>query len=184
MRKFLDEIQTHPLVVAIVVFVVIFVAYNVLKKPSTATGLPGGSGGGTGLAPGSGVGGPTGQEVYASQLYQYPTYTAPVVNQNAPPVPIPPATTPVSSTPVTAAPASASVYHGILSVVGSIHPANIGPWIGGRQVQVSGGTYTLNPGQDGRLYGMDKATGKQVLLWDGNDYAGGSRTTATVGGVL
>jgi hypothetical protein len=179
MQKWLDEIQAHPLVVALVFFVIVFVAYNVLKKPSTA--LPSGSGTGTPIAPGTGVGGPTGQEVYASQLYQYPTYTAPVVNQNAPPPSPPPATTvPGVGTP---APSTPSVYNGLLSVVGSIHPANIGPWIAGRTVNISGSTYTLNPGNQGRLYGMNKATGQNTLLWNGNDYAGGARTVATVGGI-
>jgi hypothetical protein len=178
MQDFFDQMQEHPIVVAIVFFVVVFIAYNVLKKPTTAsTTLPGAVGTGTA---GTGIGGPTGSEVYASQNYMYPTYQQPVVNQNAPP----PATTPAASTPATAAPASSGVYHGILSVVGSIHPANIGPWIAGRTVNVSGGTYTLVPGAQGRLWGIDKVTGNQVNLWDGNDYSGGAMTTATIGGVF
>jgi len=174
MQKFLDEIQTHPLVVALVVFVGIFIVYNVFKKPSSSTtGLPAGTGTGTPLGPGynTGVGGPTGTELYNSQLYQYPTYQQPVI-QNIAPSPTPstvPGVTP-------SAPASKNNYFGLLSQVGSEHPANIGPWTQGRQVNLLGQTYTLMPGPNGRLTGVNKANGQSTLLWNGNDYGplGGS----------
>jgi hypothetical protein len=183
MQKFIDQIQQHPLVVALVVFVLVFIVYNVIKKPatSTATAIPGAT------PTGTGVGGPTGSEVYASQNYQYPTYNAPVVQQTAPAVSTTPTTVPAAATPTTSpAPASQNVYHGILSVIGSEHPANIGPWIPGRQITFSGQTYTLVPGAQGRLWGIDKSTGQQVNLWDGNDWGPlggqyGKHTLATTG---
>jgi hypothetical protein len=181
MQKVLDEIQAHPLVVALVVFVVIFLGYNAFKKQTSPTGLPGGAGTGTAIAPGTGVGGPTGTELYNSQLYQYPTYQQPVI-QNIAPSPNPPPSTVPGVTPP--APASKSIYNGLLSVVGSIHPANIGPWTAGRQVNISGSTYTLDPGPSGRLWGNNKATGQKTLLWNGNDYAGGARQAATIGGAF
>lgn len=157
LKKLFDDIQGHPLVVALIFFVVVFVVYNLLKKKPAAPATPA-----TGTLP-------TVQDTYAQQYNQYPTVNTgggAVINQPsgvgtlappAPPVPAPPVPTP-------------STYHGVLTVSGSRHPANIGPWIGGRHVQYGGTWYILHPGPSGHLWGdvIGGATG--VLLWDGSDY--------------
>ena len=168
MQKFIDEIQRHPLVVALVVFGVFFVFYQFMQKnkPTSTAGKST-----LGIGDNAGISAlPANQDVYASQMYQYPQYNAPVVNQAAP-------AAPVNTTPgATQTPKGvAHIFNGVLGVAGSIHPANIGPWVAGRRVTYQGTTYTLKPGASGRLWGDIVGGQSGVLLWNGNDYAGGAR---------
>lgn len=159
--KIIDQIEAHPLVVALIVFALgfVIVQYTNNKKATsgaaTATGTAKTVGGG---------------DTYAQQYTSYPTNTGTVVNQNQPPPPAPTANPPASTAPV-----KTGVFNGILGITGSIHPADIGPWTAGRTVNYKGTTYTLKPGADGRLWGDVKGGQSGVLLWNGNDYAGGPR---------
>lgn len=169
MQKFLDEIQRHPLVVALVVFGVFFVFFQFFKKQQTPTGTPAGA---STLGGGMDVRGvPLSQDVYASQMYQYPQYNAPVVTQQAPQQTTTPPPTQTTPPPTGTSP----IWNGVLGIAGSIHPANIGPWVAGRRVTYQGVTYTLKPGPSGRLWGDIVGGQSGVLLWNGNDYAGGAR---------
>ena len=156
-QKFIDDIQAHPLVVALVIFGGLFVFFNVFNKKSpTATATAGG-------IPTASTPSPTGTETYAQQFTSYPSYNQPVVQMstNAPAIP----TTPATNNPAPVA----NVYNGVLGVSGQRHPADIGPWVAGRRVTYSGVTYTLKPGADGRLWGDVVGGQSGVLLWNGSD---------------
>lgn len=154
-QKFIDEIQAHPVVIAIIIFGGLFVFFNVFNKNKT----PAASTTGTSLNTPT----PTGTETYAQQFTSYPNYNQPVVQMST--------NAPTQSTTSTTTPTAApmNVYHGVLGLSGQRHPAQIGPWQAGRRVTYSGVTYTLKPGPDGRLWGDIVGGQSGVLLWDGSD---------------
>ncbi len=171
LKKLMDDMQSHPIVVAVVFFIVVFVVYNVAKPKGSALN-PLGT-----LAPGTYIDPVTGavtrmpivQDTYAQQYNQYPvtnTGGGPIINQNPPiyPVPTPP------PTPVNPPAPQSGWWHGVLTIQGSIHPANIGPWIAGRHVQYKGTWYVLHPGDVGRLWGDILGGTPGILMWDGSDW--------------
>lgn len=168
LKELMDNIQGHPLFVALGFFVVAFLLYNVAKKPAgsaTPALAPG-----TYIDPVTGAvtARPTVQDTYAQQFNQYPTTNVGTqINQNGAPTPTPtPTPTPV---PVGVG-GTSTPYHGILTVGSSKSPANIGPWVGGRSVTYQGVTYILDPGPQDRLWGDivgGPGHGEKVLMWDG-----------------
>lgn len=95
LKKLFDDIQGHPLVIAIGIFVLLFIVFNVFKKNgATKPGI-------TGLAPGTYIDPVTGavtaqpqtQEIYAQQYNSYPTGGTTIVGGvSGLPIPKPPIT--------------------------------------------------------------------------------------------
>ncbi len=162
LRKFFDDIQNHPLVVAIIIFILLFLVYNVFKKgqsgqPVPATGQP--------VTPPA-----TSYNVSGITFPSSPPGPAGPVGPVGPGgMPGPQGRPGPQGSPAPIV--TTNTHHGVLTVKNQRHPANIGPWIAGRHVQYQGVTYVLHPGPNGRLWGDIVGGTPGVMLWDGSDYS-------------
>src|SRR6266702_1705000 len=200
LKKLLDGIQSHPVVVAIIIFVGVFLLYNATKKTGAPT-----------LSAIGDAGVPRQPQEIDVNITQSQPQAIPVASSTATATTTPhacgkggiqansksdcpkgyyftrhangvggccypnhaanhdsePSSSSGSSSSSASLLSSTTAYHGVLQQHTSTRPANIGPWISGRQVMIHGHTYVIKTGPNGRLWGDMIGGPKDILLWDG-----------------